>query len=250
MEDQEDLQSGAPGAPASEEKIDVAELQRQLDTEKQLRQAAEQERERWQQAATAKPAEKQPEKKEEVPELEDLSKTDLVDLISGNNVEGLSKVVQTIIKKTLRESGVTTKKDVEELVSSRVEASSQQQQQLAALVEELPDLADPQSELRLEAARQLETINKDTAYKGLDDFGRIKLAASLANAKLSGSGKSSGQERARVARIGAQQVTTSNRSNRSEESDELTESEKLAAHTYKISEEDFKKNKAAMRSRR
>lgn len=249
----DDPQQSAPGAPASdkptEEKVDVAELQRQLNTEKALREAERQERERWQAAATARQAEKQPEKKEEAPEVDDLSEVDLVNIVSGNDVAGLTKVVQAAAKKMLKEMGITSKKDVEELVASRLSERESVSQGMNDLVNQHPDLVDSNSDLYKEAARQLEAIGKDPDYKGMSDFAKVKLATNLAASKL-GSGKQTDSDRARVARIAAQQVTTGGRSSRTQESDELTEDEKAACTLYGVSEADFKKNKAEIRPRR
>lgn len=249
MADQEDLQTGAPGAPASdkEEKPTVEDLQQKLASETARREAAEQERERWRETATARPAEK-PEKKEEEPDVDELGEVDLVNIISGNDVDGLSKVVQATVKKTLKAMGVTTKRDVEELVSGRLSEKETKDTGMVELVNAYPDLQDGKSELYQESARQLDVINKDSRYKNLTDFQKVERAVMLADAKLVKSGKGGDQqERARVARIGAQQGSTSVRgSKRNEESDELDADEKLSCQIYGISEADFKKNKAEM----
>lgn len=243
-------QTAPGGQPAKEEeKVDVAELQRQLDTEKQLREAAERERERWHQTATAKPAEKQP---EEAPDLDEMSEADLVEIISSNDKGKFSKLVKAEAKKLLKEMGVANKADVEQLVDGKFQAKDTATTGMAELVSQYPDLQDAQSELYQEAARQLDLINKDKSLGNLPDFGKVKMATRLAAAELGTGGKSNDKaEAARVARIAAQHGSTSSRnSGRREESTDLNADEKLACTIYGVSEDAFKKNKAEMTKRR
>jgi hypothetical protein len=242
MADEHEIDPNAP--PEKEEQPSVEELQRQVEHEQKLREDAEKTRDFWHGQATAKPIEKPIEKKEEAPDVDDLSKTDLVDIVSGNNVEGLSKVVQAVIKKTLKEMGVTTQKDVEQLVSGKLSEAKSESSGMAELVRQHPDLQDSRSELYQEAARQLDEIGKDTAYQGLSDFAKVKLATKLAAAELTKPGGAGKAEAARAARIAAQQGSTGSRKNsQREESDELNDEEKQAARVFGVTEDDFKKNK-------
>lgn len=238
--------SDDPNAPpAKEEQPSVEGLQRRAEHAERLLEDERKQKEFWHGQATTKPAEKPAEKKEETPEVDDLSKTDLVDLVSGNNVEGLSKVVQSVIRKTLKEMGVTTQKDVEQLVTGKLSEAKSESSGMAELVQQHPDLADSGSELYQEAARQLDEIGKDASLNGLSDFAKVKLATKLAAAEMAQSGKSGDKaEAARAKRIAAQQGSTSTRkSTAREENDELSEEELQAAKVFGVSKEDFIKNK-------
>ncbi|HEX8186475.1 MAG TPA: hypothetical protein VF747_17040, partial [Blastocatellia bacterium] len=214
---------------------------------RQLREAAERDRDQWRDVVKTPKQEAKPQK-EEAPDVDDLSDVDLVNIVSGNDVAGMSKVVAATVKQVLKSMGVTTKADVEQLVASRF----QETESVAQLVREYPDLADEKSELRQEAARQLDTINRDKTLDGLTDLAKAKIATKLAAAELASTGKRSADssEAARVARIASQQGSTGSRAGSGREiSDDLTEEEKTACKIYGITEKDFKANKAEMRRR-
>jgi glycerol-3-phosphate cytidylyltransferase-like family protein len=246
MDDNVNPNDPSTGTEKPEEKVDVGALQQELAAEKAARTAAEKESARWHEAATAKPVEKAVEKKEEAPDLDDLSEADLVEIVSGNDKSKFSRIVRAEAKKLLKEMAVTSKDDVEQLVSGRLSERESAQTGMARLVADHPDLQDDKSDLYKEAQRQLEELGKDASLAGVSDFGKVKMAVKLADAALARSEKQGeGQEKARAARISAQQGSTGarNRSTRDEHSDELNEEEQAAARIFGITEDDFKKNK-------
>ncbi len=218
-----------------------AELQRQIEHERTLREVAERERETYRLLAQSKP---ESARKEE-PEVDDLGEVDLVDIVSGNNVEGLSKVMQATIRKTLKSMGVTTRGDVEQMVAERASELSE----TGHLVERYPGLGEVDSDFKKEARRQFELIERDPHYSKLPDIRKVEIAAMRAESALNGKQQSKAADEAdRRESISFQQGAGGNRGRESNSSGELTQGEKEACRIYGVSEEQFKKQKDEMKA--
>lgn len=224
------------------------ELQHKLELAERDRQHAEERAELYKrQAESATTREQKDEKVKEIADDFDLSKTDLVEIVSGNDIEGLSKVVQAQIRQALSTLDVTTRKDVDSAIAERLNQSQTETQGVAALVEEFPDLTNPDSELRKEAQRQLDSVSSDPAFKNLSDVAKARIATERASLALLRQGKQiSSAEEARQRRIAAQYGSGDGRRGEPFGDEAMSEQERAIAKHYGVSEEEFLESKREM----
>ncbi|MCC7235591.1 MAG: hypothetical protein IT163_09830 [Bryobacterales bacterium] len=236
----------APANPPAEKKEDkpepweaaVADLRKDVQSERERRIAAEAKLETWMQT------ERSPKAKEPPPEDEE--EVDLVDAISSGD--------KSQARKALKQLGFIPADEVETIVSQRIQGARQAATTEVALVDAYPDLQNEKSEHYAETAKALRELEQ----RGITGDMALDLAADRAAARLGivrkGKGQSAGRraverddegspetESERMERIGAQ--SGGGRSPRSStlNDDDLSPAQKLIAKKFGVSEDAYRK---------
>lgn len=181
----------------TEQQPDAKELARQVESERKLRESAEEKSAYWFNVANKKhKAKDEPEEKEAEDELEDV---DLAKIIVDGDVKKLDA--------TLKRMGYAKKDEVD----SKINTKANELGTLNKYTTQYPDLNNPESEMFKAVVEEADVIAEDPAFKRLPQAKRAELAiknvelAMLKAGKLKTNGDSKADAEAeRIAKIKGQ----------------------------------------------